>query len=97
MEFLIKRTDGEWFDLRKDRFNEILRPTSMLSKTIQGWGDHRIEVLGCAVAFSYEDVGIQVSFEGKDIPETRAEEIVEEICRNIEEATHQRGRVMRIE
>jgi hypothetical protein len=63
LEFLIKRTDGDWFDLRHEHLKEVLRPTSYSSKPIEGCGDHRIEVEGCEVSFSYEDPGIQVCFE----------------------------------
>ena len=34
MEFLIKRKDGDWFDLHRDQFDETLRPSSYLSKRV---------------------------------------------------------------
>lgn len=96
-EFLIRRVDGEWFDLHGGWFGgEVLRPNSIPSKPIQGGGDHRIEVSGCEISFSYEDPGIYICFEGGDMPESTAQQVVEEICRNIEQATGQKGRIVRL-
>ena len=94
MEFFIRRTDGEWFDLPWQRRTEILHPNSFASRSIPGWGNHRIEVLGCEVSFSDEDPGIQVCFETGDISAETAEQIVTEICENIERATGQKAKVI---
>ncbi len=94
MEFLIKRTDGDWFDLRQQQFDEALRPSSYSSNRIPGWGDHRIVVEGCEVSFSYEDPGIQVVFECPDFPEDKAAIIVREIAQNISSATGQGSAVV---
>jgi hypothetical protein len=96
MEFLIRRTDGKWFDLPADQFAAALRPSTFPSRPAAGWGDHRIEVAGVEVSFSYEDPGIQVGFEG-ELPEATAEQIVAEILENVARVTGQRGRVVRIE
>ncbi len=94
MEFLIKRTDGAWFDLPKGRFADVLRPSSYPSRLAQGWGDHRIEVNGCPISFSYEDPGIQVCFEGSGFPEDDALKVVNEIADSIMKATGQLARVI---
>jgi hypothetical protein len=94
IEFLIKRTDGDWFDLHKSRFAEVLRPSSFPSRPIEGWGDHRIEIRGCPVSFSYEGPGIQVCFEGNAITEAEASQIVGEIAQSITKATSQKGEVV---
>lgn len=94
MEYLIKRTDGEWFDFHKNRFEEILRPRSFPSITIVGWGNHRIEVAGCEISFSFEDPGIQVIVENINIPAEQIEQLVQEICQNIAEKTGQQGIVI---
>jgi len=91
MEFLIRRTDGEWFD-GVDR-DKTLRPNSFGSKVIKGWGDHRIEVQGVEVSFSYEDPGWQIVFEGP-IEATMARQIVQEIAGNITAATGQGSRIV---
>ena len=75
-EYLIKRTDGEWFDLR-GRLAEALRPSSFASERVTGWGDWRIHTNGVEISFSYEDPGIQVVFED-DLPRDVADQIAEE-------------------
>ena len=85
--------DGNWFNLHRDSFAEVLKPKSFDSQRLSGWGDHRIETEGVEISFSYEDPGIQVMFEG-DLPEALATQIVEEIRENIETATNQKGYVI---
>jgi hypothetical protein len=94
IEYLIKRTDGDWFDLHASRFAEVLRPSSFLSRTVEGWGDHRIEIHGCQISFSYEEPGIQVSFDGDTLTESEASQIVSEIAESITKATGQKSRVI---
>ena len=96
MEYLIRRTDGEWFDLGPDRYDFALRPSSLPSRRIEGWGDYRIEVGGVEVSFSYEDPGIQVTFEG-EVAETVADAVVAEVLVNITAATGQEGRIVKID
>lgn len=95
-EFLIKRTDGDWFDLPFDCYSDVLHPKSLPSKRVEGWGEYRILIAGCEIAFSYEDPGIQVSFECENLSEELATKIVEEICANIIEITGQKGQVVQI-
>ena len=95
MEYLIRRSDGEWFDLSADQYADALRPSSVPSKPAEGWGDHRVEIGGVEVSFSYEDPGIQVTFEG-DLPDALVDTIVGEILANITRVTGQQGRVIRI-
>lgn len=94
MEFLIRRSDGEWFNLHANRFEEVLRPSSFATQSVQGWGDHRIEVRGCPISFSFEDPGIQVCFEGDGLTEAESMQIVNEIAENITAATGQRSKVI---
>jgi hypothetical protein len=94
IEFLIIRTDGDWFDLKDDLFASTLRPTSFPSEPVEGWGDHRISVVGCEVSFSYEDPGIQVCFEGDLPPPGVARKIVDEIAARIAEVTGQKAEVV---
>ncbi len=93
-EFLIRRTDGDWFDFMNSQLPDILHPNSFPHKVCKGWGTHRIEVMGCQIAFSDEDPGIQVSFESSEIPDDVARRIVEEICQNMIRATGQQGEVV---
>ncbi|MCC6601708.1 MAG: hypothetical protein IT327_00790 [Anaerolineae bacterium] len=92
LEYLI-RPDDDWFNLHKDDFSHALRPLTYRSETITGWGDHRIKVEGIEIAFSFEDPGIQISFAG-EINGEIADQIVDEILKNIEVTTGQSGRVI---
>lgn len=67
MEYLIERADGEWFDLPYASYPDVLHPTTFPWQQVEGWGDHRIRVLGCDIAFSDEPPGLQISFEGTAI------------------------------
>jgi hypothetical protein len=94
IEFLIRRTDGEWFDLDSSRNAEVLKPRSVSSEPVSGWGDHRIKIPNGVISFSYEDPGIQVMFDEFSASREEARLMVEEILSNIEAATGQRGRIV---
>jgi len=96
MEFLIKRTDGEWFSLHKKKFAETLKPSSIPSKTVEGWGDHRIEIANGIISFSYEDPGIQVCFENFTGTYKEAYKIVKEILKKIEVSTNEKGKIIEL-
>jgi len=93
IEFLIKRTDGEWFDFPRE--SDPYRPVSIPYKQVEGWGNGRIEIDGCQISFSYEDPGVQVSFEG-EIHEQRAAVIAEEIRQRIEQVSGQTAEAIQI-
>lgn len=94
-EFLIRRTDGEWFNLPPPaELPKVLRPTSVPSQPTSGWGTHRIKIPNGEIAFSDEDPGIQVIFEGYTGTHEEATRMVEEILANIEAATGQQGRIV---
>ena len=92
-EYLIRPNESEWFDLHKDDFSPAFRPINFESNVVAGWGDHRIEIKGVEISFSYEDPGIQITFEG-EIDGEIADQIVDEILKNIEAITGQSGRVV---
>ncbi len=99
MEFIIKRNDGEWFDLDKDEYDDVLKPNSYNYDIIDGWGNHRIKVNNCEISFSFEFVGFQICFEdepGESITDEDAEIIIKEILSNIEQSTKQKGIYYRI-
>jgi hypothetical protein len=95
-EYLIRRTDAEWFDFPFKDYPEILRPIRTPSRQAEGWGSHRIEVEGEEVSFSDEDPGFQVVFETGLLTEERADQIVAEICENIEAQTGQKTRIVKL-
>lgn len=86
-EFLITRSDGNTFDLHKSKFVDVLRPSSFPSKPIKGKGEHRIEVSGCEISFTYEDPGILIRFEGAGLPDEEEEQIADEIAASITKST----------
>ena len=94
-EYLIRRVDGEWFDLNVRQWPDVMRPNSMASKPVAGWGNHRIEVMGVEISFSDEDPGILMCIEG-NLPDSMADQIIKEVLANIEKATGQRGRIVEI-
>ena len=94
-EYLLRSVDDDWFDLPADQLPEVLRPNTIESSPVTGWGDHRIAVEGAEIAFSYEDPGIQVIIEGT-IPETIARRIIEEVLANVERSTGLRGRIVEL-
>ena len=96
LEYLIRRTDDEWFDFPFDQYPEILRPIRTSSRRIEGWGSNRIEVEGEEISFSDEDPGFQVVFETGILSPERADQIVAEICENIETRTSQKTRCVKI-
>jgi hypothetical protein len=93
IEFLIKRTDGDWFDFPPE--SDPYRPLSIPLQRVEGWRDELIEIDGCQISFSYEDPGIQVSFEGQ-IEEKRAVSIAEEIRLQIEKVSGQYAETIQI-
>src|SRR5207249_360756 len=92
LEFLIRRTDGEWFSLPgPGQLPEVLKPRTVPSQPTPGWGTHRISIPNGVIAFSDEDPGIQVIFEQYTGSEEEALMIVGEILANIESATASRA------
>ena len=96
MEFIIARTDGQYWDLNYNQFPDVLHPNSVPWIRITGRGDDRIEVEGSEVSFSDEPPGIQVSFETGNIEPEYALKLVLEILENVEKATGQHGEVIEI-
>jgi len=93
-EFLIRRTDGSWFDLLPHEYAQTLRPNSVPSAPSPRTEGYGISVEGCEVTFAYEDPGIRVVFEGGELPEELTRRIVLEVCTNITSLTGQAGEVV---
>ena len=93
IEYLIKPTKSEWFDFPEGStpYRTIRTPFT----SVEGWGNGRIEVEGCEISFSFEDPGIQVSFEG-NMSQARADEVIEEIKQAIEIAGNEPAEVIQI-
>ncbi len=95
-EFLIRRTDGEWFTLDHRRLAEILKPHSVPSNQVRGWGNHRIRIPNGEISFSDEDPGWLICFEEFSGSREEAFRLVGEILANIEEATGEHGRIVEL-
>ena len=91
MEFLIKRTDGAWFSVHRNHFNEVLRPKTIRSTPSPGWGDYRISIPNGEIAFSFEEQGLQIMFEKYSGTKEEAVTIIKEILVNIRSLTGERG------
>ena len=82
-EFLIRSTDREddlAFHIGHGEWGNVLRPSSVPSEVIAGWGNLRLRILDSEVSFSDEEVGIQVIFESGSVSHEQAERIVQEIA-----------------
>lgn len=93
IEYLVKPTKSEWFTFTEG--SKPYRTVRTPFKEVSGWGNGRIEIEGCVIAFSDEDPGIQVSFEG-EISQERSEELIEEIKQAIEVAGREPAKVVQI-
>jgi hypothetical protein len=94
MEFLIKRTNGEWFSLHNDHFNEVLRPQTIKAEPCAGWGDYRIKIPNGYISFSFEDPGLHIVFENYSGTRDEAVRIVHEIVEKIEAFSGEQGRIV---
>ena len=93
IEYLLKRTDGEWFDIRD--FKAVCQPKTVPFEQIEGWGNARIRIGSCEVAFSDEIAGIQISFEG-EIDGQLAGQVVSEVLERITATSGQTGEIVQI-
>jgi hypothetical protein len=82
--FLIRRKDGDFCIFHISKAEDVLKPNTIESTKIEGWGDFRISVNNCEISFSFEEVGIQIGFENCEISDEYAKKIVDEICLNVE-------------
>ena len=93
IEYLLKRTGGEWFEIRD--FKAVCQPRTIPFEQIDGWGNARIRIGSCEVAFSDEIAGIQISFEG-DIDAQLARQVAAEVLERITASSGQTGEILQI-
>lgn len=86
-EFMLKINDGAGWSENYSRYPGLLRPASMISSPVPGWGSHRILVNREEISFSDEDFGFHVVFETGSLSHEEAEKICNEICENIKRLT----------
>jgi hypothetical protein len=94
-EFLIRRTDGEWFDLHRDQFATVFHLEARRTRVVEGPGDHCVAIEETRVSISYEDPGLHLVFEGS-LSTSQAAAIAEEFRARVCEATGQAGTVVPI-
>jgi hypothetical protein len=94
-EYLIKRTDGDWFNVHRDDYERTLVPKSL------PWGvatdsdfEYCIEISGCQVSFSYEDPGILVVFEDDVFSAEEELQLVKEMLENLTRLKGEAGEVI---
>jgi hypothetical protein len=97
VEFLIRRTDpeGEWFDVSAADTPGVLRPTTVSSHIVPGFGHLRLLVHGVEVSFTFEDPGIQISFHAP-IDEHLARSLVEQVAAQVCQHTGQHARIVEL-
>ena len=83
-EFLIRCDDENFCVIHVNKLGEVSHPNSVESEQVEGWGDYRIKIGDSEISFSFEMVGIQISFETGKLSPEKAETIVSEISRNVE-------------
>jgi hypothetical protein len=93
IEFLLKRTDGDWFDLPVG--SNAYRPKTVPFEPTGRDEEDPILIGECEVSFSYEDPGILICFDG-DIADDLAERVASEVLERIREITGQEGELIRI-
>ena len=96
MEFLIRRTDGEWFSLHKDHFQEVLKPKQPRTELCHGNGDHCIELPNGRVVFAFEDPGLHIMFEEYEGTREDAMRIVKEILENLTAFSGEKGEIVEL-
>jgi hypothetical protein len=70
-EYLIRPVGrAEWVPVPRDRLADVLVPQGCGARVIPGWGDLRVQIDRCEMAFSGEEVGWQVLFDGVAGPDT---------------------------
>ncbi len=96
-EYLIKRTDGDWFNVHRDDYERALVPKSLPWRVVNGGSfEYSIEVSGCEISFSYEDPGILVAFEDEVFSVEEELQLVREILENLTQLKGEAGEVIRL-
>jgi hypothetical protein len=85
IEYLIWTARSHELPSFPGRDADVLVPAGSGCVPVEGWGDFRMRCGGTEVAFSAEDPGWQVIFEGP-MPEQDCERLVAALTRQIEQA-----------
>ena len=86
LEYLIRTASTHQLPaLHRSRLASVLLPAGFGCEQAEGWGDFRMRCGTTQVAFSGEDPGWQVTFEGP-MPETDCERLVITLTQQIQQA-----------
>lgn len=96
-EYIIRKTDGEEFDIPYSRWGEVYRPNSVESIIVEGSGLVRFRLLDCAVAFYPEMPGTHIVFECKSTEQEVADRLVKEFLANAEKFTGESGQIIELQ
>lgn len=94
-EFLIRRTDGEWFDLHIDRYPDLFLRDDTTDRRVDGPGDFRFQRSGVEVEVNYEDSGFHILIES-GIDSSEAEQWVQEYLNRLCDLTYQKGSILQL-
>jgi hypothetical protein len=95
IEYLIKPVLGGWFELPSGSNPYVPRTVSHALGIDRLSANPSLIIGDCEVTISYEDPGVQVTFQGPIDP-VLAERVVREIADKITEISGQAGRVLQI-
>ena len=87
-EYLIRRTDGEWFDLHRDAYGSVFLRPKTDDRQVEGHGDYRFIRDGVEIEVNYEDPGLHIIVED-DAPSTKVESWLCEFVERLESVTGQ--------
>ncbi len=84
-EYVIGPVDHETFMVvHRDRQAEVFTPKGFDAQQVPGWGDFRLRLGPTDVAFSGQDLGLHVIFEG-EVPTDRSDAFVAAVARQIQQ------------
>ena len=87
-EFLLREEGGGWSPFEEDQ-SRVFIPSGWDCEPVGGWGDFRFRCGTAEVAFSGEEPGWQVVFEGEYV-DAEVERMIQVIAQQIERATGNR-------
>ncbi len=84
--FLIKRIDGVYFDIKKDQYQSIFTPTVVSCEPVKTDG-YSVQTSNGVIAFIYEDEGLLIVFKEYKGQDLEISNILNEIQQNLEKVT----------
>ena len=95
IEYIIKRTDGEWFNLNISLYPKVFSSKKYNLKPTQGIGDYCLSFNDKLIEISYEYPGLQFAFKN-NFDKNIAKELINEFFKNITQAMGQKGEILQL-